>query len=44
MTIAASAKREIAEDLMEMCVRTRAKNAEVASGGCYWAVNDVKEG
>ena len=28
---------------MGRCVRTRVKSAEVASDGCYWAVNDFKE-
>lgn len=44
MTIAASAKKEIAQDPMGRCVRTRVKSAEVASDACYWAVNDFKEG
>ena len=43
MTISASAQKEIAQDPMGRCVRTRVKSAEVASDGCYWAVNDFKE-
>ena len=43
MTISASAKKEIAQDPMGRCVGTRVKSAEVASDGCYWAVNDFKE-
>ena len=31
------------QDPMGRCVRTRVKSAEVASDGCYWAVNDFKE-
>ena len=44
MIISASAMKELAQDLMERYVRTRAKNAVVASGGCYWVVKDLKEG
>jgi hypothetical protein len=43
MIIVAFAKKEISQDLMERCVRTREKSVEVASDGCYWAVNDLKE-
>lgn len=44
MTLSASAKKEIAQDPMGRCVRTRVKSAEVASDACYWAINDFKEG
>jgi hypothetical protein len=44
MTISASAKKEIAQDPMGRCARTRVKSAEVASDGCYWAANDLREG
>jgi hypothetical protein len=44
MTISASAKKEIGQDPMGRCVRTRVKSTEVASDAYYWAVNDFKEG
>jgi len=44
MTISASAKKEIVQDPMGRCARTRVKIAEVTSDGCYYAENDLREG
>ena len=43
MTISESAKKEMAQDPLGRCVRTRVKSAEAASDACYWAVNDLDE-